>query len=624
MKRANFVATTAAASGVFALGFELPLKPRLAEAAEGAPAIRLQGFVRIAPDETVTIVSPQAEMGQGVATSIPMLVAEELDCDWARVRIESFPTVDKIYNNPAFGTMGTGGSSSVRGWYLPARKVGGQARAMLVAAAAAKFGVPATDLRTQNGVVYHDASSRKATYGELASAAAALTAPTDVTLKTADKFTIIGKPLRRLDLRDKVTGRAGFGIDVVVPGMLFAAIKQSPVFGGGVGRYEESSILKRPGVKKVVNLKSGVAVVADRYWRAKSALDAMAITWQDGANAALDETAIATAIAAGFSETALVAKKVGDPDAALASAAKVGTAEYHVPYLAHAPMEPMNCTASVTADRCEIWAPTQAPGPVVGVAARLTNLAPDKVTVHMTYLGGGFGRRFAMDFVQQAILLSQAAGAPVKVIWSREEDVQHDVYRPRSSTRIKAGLDASGKLVAWQQRIVSPSIANASPNAPNPPTKADSTSVEGSADKRYTIPNFIVDYVPKDFAVPVFFTGVRSGILRTASSSSLCSTRSRMRPAKIRTHFERSSLPTSRACSTCSKSRQRTATGASHCQKGAGAASLCMSHSVRWSLRLPRCLSTPRTICACIACRARSTAVKSSTRIRSRRKCKAP
>jgi isoquinoline 1-oxidoreductase beta subunit len=505
MKRSTFVATSAAAGGALVLGFEFTPSGRLGSIA-GAATTRLAGFVTIAADETVTIVQPQAEMGQGVQTSIPMLVAEELDCDWARVHVESFPTIDKIYNNPAFGIMGTGGSSSVRGFFMPARKVGAQARAMLVAAAAQKFGVAASELRTQNGVVFHDGSSRKATYGELVAAASLLTPPADVTLKTPDKFTLIGKPVKRLDIRDKVTGRATFGIDVVVPGMLYAAIRQSPVFGGTVGQFDETNILKRPGVKKVVNLKNAVAVVADKFWHAKIALDALNITWIDGPNAALDDKKIAEALAAGLNDDAAagVAKQVGDAVAALKTAAKVVSAEYHVPYLAHATMEPMTCTAHVTADSCEIWAPTQGPGPLQQVAARFTNLTPDKIKVHQTYLGGGFGRRFSMDFAIQAIMISQAAGAPVKLIWTREEDIQHDVYRPVSATRIKAGLDAAGNLVAWQQRIASPSISGMNPGF-GPPQKVDSTSVEGSADKRYTIPNFLVDYVRKDFAVPIFY-----------------------------------------------------------------------------------------------------------------------
>jgi isoquinoline 1-oxidoreductase beta subunit len=505
MKRSTFVATSAAAGGALVLGFEFAPSGRVASFADAAPT-RLVGFVTVASDETVTIVQPQAEMGQGVQTSIPMLVAEELDCDWARVRVESFPAIDKIYNNPAFGIMGTGGSSSVRGFFMPARKAGAQARAMLVAAAAQKFGVAASELRTQNGVVHHDASSRKATYGELAGAAATLTPPADVTLKAPDKFTLIGKPIKRLDIHDKVTGRTEFGIDVVVPGMRYAAIRQSPVFGGTVSHYDEAAILKRPGVKKIVNLKNAVAVVADRFWRAKSALDALNIGWSDGPNASLDDAKIAADLKAALDDdaNAAVAKQVGDAAAALKSSAKVISAEYHVPYLAHATMEPMNCTAHVTADSCEIWAPTQFPGPMVQVAQRFTNLTPDKIKIHQTYLGGGFGRRANMDFVIQAIMISQAAGAPVKLIWTREEDIQHDVYRPVSTTRIKAGLDSTGNLVAWQQRIASPSIFGMNPGF-GPPQKIDNSSVEGSADKRYSIPNFLVDYVRKDFAVPVFF-----------------------------------------------------------------------------------------------------------------------
>ena len=502
MKRGTFVATTGAATGALVLGFDVTgsFGSRVSASPE-----RLAGWVSIGADELVTIVAPQSEMGQGVATSIPMLIAEELDCDWSHVRHETFPIVEKAYNNPAFGMMGTGGSSSIRGFYLPARKLGAQARAVLVAAAAQQLAVPAGELRTKAGSVYHDASQRSVSYGKLAALAATLPVPAEVPLKTPDLFTLIGKPVKRLDIRDKVTGRAGFGIDVKVPGMLFAAIRHSPVFGGTVGHYDASKVEHMPGVHKVVNLQTAVGVVADRYWRAKKAVDALQITWNDGAGGALDDAAIERALAAGFDEPADVAKQTGDADKALAGAAKTLTGEYHVPYLAHAPMEPLNCTAHVTATSCEIWAPTQAPTIVQFTAMAVTKLPADKITVHQTFLGGGFGRKFATDFITQSIALSQAAGAPVKLIWSREEDVQHDLYRPVSATRISAGLDAAGNLVAWKQRVVSPSIRDAAPQLFGPPKGADPNSVEGSADKTYTIPNFTVDNVTKAFPVPVWF-----------------------------------------------------------------------------------------------------------------------
>jgi isoquinoline 1-oxidoreductase beta subunit len=501
MKRGTFVAATGA--GALVLGFDVPgsTGSRIASASPE----RLAGWVRIDRDETITIVAPQSEMGQGVATSIPMLVAEELDADWAHVRHETFPEVAKLYNNPAFGMMGTGGSSSIKGFYLPARKVGAQARAVLIAAAAQRLGVPASELRTQTGSVYHDASKRSVTYGKLVELAATLPVPADVTLKSPAQFTTIGKPVKRLDIRDKVTGRAGFGIDIKVPGMRYAAIRHSPVFGGSVGHFDANSISHLPGVIKVVNLKTAVGVVADRYWHAKKAVDALQITWNDGAGAALDDAAISRALTAGFDEPADVAKQLGDADKALAGAAKTITAEYNVPYLAHAPMEPLNCTAHVTETSCEIWAPTQAPTIVQLTATAVTKLPPDKVTVHQTFLGGGFGRKFATDFIVQAIALSGAAKAPVKLIWTREEDVQHDLYRPVSATRISAGIDASGNLIAWKQRVVSPSIRAAAPELFGPAKGADPQSVEGSADKSYAIPNFLVDNVTKTFTVPVWF-----------------------------------------------------------------------------------------------------------------------
>ena len=501
MKRGTFVATTGAATGTLVLGFDFAKGGRLASASPE----RLAGWVKIGSDESITIVAPQSEMGQGVATSIPMLIAEELDCDWARVRQETFPSVGQTYINPAFGIMGTGGSSSVRGFYLPARTIGAKARAVLVSAAAQRLGVPESELRTQGGVVYHDASKRSIPYGQLVALAATLPVPDKVTLKKPESFTLIGKPTKRLDIRDKVTGRAGFGIDVVVPGMLFAAVRHAPAFGGGVAHYDESAVAHMPGVRKVVDLKSAVAVVADRYWHAKKAVDALKITWTAGPDAALDDASIAKTLAAGFAEPADVAKQVGDAAGALKTAAKTVEAEYHVPYLAHAPMEPLNCTAHVTATSCEVWAPTQSPTILMGTAMALTKLPADKITVHQTYLGGGFGRKFAMDFVVQAMLTSQAVGKPVKLIWSREEDIQHDLYRPISTTRISAGLDANNNLIAWNQRIVSPSIRASAPELLGPPKGADPQSVEGSADKKYAIANFTVDYVMKNFPVPVWF-----------------------------------------------------------------------------------------------------------------------
>ncbi|MBV8152053.1 MAG: xanthine dehydrogenase family protein molybdopterin-binding subunit, partial [Candidatus Eremiobacteraeota bacterium] len=482
MKRAEFIRAGAIAGGGLLVAADVVLAGKAALAAGGAAGTP---WVAITPDNVVTIMSPQSEMGQGVMTSIPMLVAEELDCDWSAAKIVQSPT-EAAFNHPFFGTMATGGSTSVRAFFLPARKVGASARAMLVAAAAQQWNVAAADCRTENNYVFHDPSGKKASYGSLAAAAAAIAPPTDVALKPRERWKLLGKPTPRVDARAKSTGKAIFGIDVRVPGMMFAAVRHCPVFGGTVASINEASLAKYKWPHHVVNLKNAVAVVSDRTWRARTAAEALDVKWNPGPAATLNDAQIAAMFRAGLSENGKVAKSAGDPDAALKSAAKVVKAEYRVPYLAHATMEPMNCTASVTADSCEIWAPTQNPGNLPQLAAQITGLPAEKVSVHTTFLGGGFGRRFNFDYPAQAVAVSKAIGKPVQILWSREEDIQHDQYRPASLAALTAGLDANGNLVAWRQRIVQPSIVGQNPGLQMlfnlKPGQADPTSVEGSAE----------------------------------------------------------------------------------------------------------------------------------------------
>jgi len=504
MNRSSFLTASALAGGGLLLDFSLPMTARRAEAATAATPIG--AWIKISPDNIVAIYAPQSEMGQGVMTSLPMLVAEELDADWSRVIVDA-PQVDKAYNNPPFQTMATGGSSAIRGFFMPLRQAGAGARAMLVSAAATQWNVPASELRTEKSMVYHDASKRSASYGSLATAAAAIAPPTKVDLKPREAWTIIGKKIARVDTPAKVQGKAGFGIDVRVPGMVYAAIRHAPMFGSTIASIDATPIKAFKGPHHVLNLKTATVVVSDRYYRAKKAVEALKITYTGG-DATLNSAKIEAALRAGMNDKPVIAASVGDAAGVLASASKVVSAEYHAPYLAHATMEPMNCTASVTKTSCEVWAPSQAPGPLAGLAAKMTGLPPSAIKIHTTFLGGGFGRRFNLDFAAEALQISMMIAKPVKVVWSREEDIQHDTFRPTSLTQLKGAIDASGNLIAWQQRIVTPSLLVSNPQLgfpPPPPDKPDSFSVEGCADKKYAIPNFTVDTVMKNFTVPVFF-----------------------------------------------------------------------------------------------------------------------
>ena len=504
MNRSSFLTASALAGGGLLLDFSLPMTARRAEAATAATPIG--AWIKISPDNIVAIYAPQSEMGQGVMTSLPMLVAEELDADCSRVIVEA-PQVDKAYNNPPFQTMATGGSSAIRGFFMPLRQAGAGARAMLVSAAATQWNVPASELRTEKSMVYHDASKRSASYGSLATAAAAIAPPTKVDLKPREAWTIIGKKIARVDTPAKVQGKAGFGIDVRVPGMVYAAIRHAPMFGSTIASIDATPIKAFKGPHHVLNLKTAAVVVSDRYYRAKKAVEALKITYTGG-DETLNSAKIEAALRAGMNDKPVIAASVGDAAGVLASASKVVSAEYHAPYLAHATMEPMNCTASVTKTSCEVWAPSQAPGPLAGLAAKMTGLPPSAIKIHTTFLGGGFGRRFNLDFAAEALQISMMIAKPVKVVWSREEDIQHDTFRPTSLTQLKGAIDASGNLIAWQQRIVTPSLLVSNPQLgfpPPPPDKPDSFSVEGCADKKYAIPNFTVDTVMKNFTVPVFF-----------------------------------------------------------------------------------------------------------------------
>jgi len=517
LNRREFLKVSAAAGGGLLIGLYLPgCDRRGAESDVGAtgtdsshPAAKVNeasfepnAWIRIGSDDSVTIVVGSSEMGQGVMTSIPMLVAEELDADWDLVRAEFAPAA-KAFTNPIIGQQLTGGSTAIRGFWDICRKAGATGRDMLVAAAAKQWGVEPDTCRTERNTVIHPKSGRKLRYGALADAAAQQPVPQNVFLKEPDEFRIIGKPEPRLDTPLKVNGEAIFGQDVTRPGMLHAAVARCPVFGGKLKSHDDSAAKKVKGVRHVVAIDGGVAVVADTFWAAKKGRDALKIDWDFGPNAKLDDKAIFDQFKQAV-DSGADAHKAGDAESALGKAAKKLEAVFEVPYLAHGCMEPMNCTADVRADGCHVWAPTQAQTKTQQTAKKITGLPVEKIKVHTTFLGGGFGRRSEVDFVADAVQLSKAVGKPVKVIWTREDTTQHDFYRPATYNRLAAGLDENGNLVAWQHKIAGPSImSRVFPNAVK--NGIDSTSVEGAANLPYAVPNLHVTYAMVNPGVPVGF-----------------------------------------------------------------------------------------------------------------------
>src|SRR2546421_4230640 len=501
VSRRDFLETTAAAGAGLVIGLHLPAGGRFAPtpAAPFAP----NAWLRISPDNSVLIVVDRSEMGQGVSTALPMLVAEELDADWTKVKVE-FAPADKAYTNPMFGMQGTGGSTSVRAAYTPLRKAGAAAREMLVAAACQTWGVDRVDCRTERGAVIHTGSNRRLTYGQLAAKAATLAVPENPTLKEPKDWKILGTRVKRLDTPAKVDGSAQFGIDVKVPGMLVAVVARCPTIGGKVASFDPAKAKAVPRVQDVGQISSGLAVIADGYWDAKKGRDALDVKWDDGPNAQVTSASISQQLSEAAAKPSAQARHDGDPDAALAGAASKVDAAYELPLLAHATMEPMNCTAHVREDGVDIWAPTQFQSGAQGLGAKIGGVPPEKVQVHTTYLGGGFGRRFELDFIQEALETSKAAAAPVKVIWSREDDIRNAQYRPVNHHRLQAGLDPNGRPVVWTHRIVAPSImARVFPDTIK--NGLDEEAVEGGVGMPYTIPNVHVDYLLTDTGIPVGF-----------------------------------------------------------------------------------------------------------------------
>ncbi|MES2510352.1 MAG: xanthine dehydrogenase family protein molybdopterin-binding subunit [Pseudomonadota bacterium] len=454
LNRRSFLKTSSTVTGGLMIGVSLGLP--LASQAAGT-LYTPNAWVHIADDNTITLISARSEMGQGVYTSMPMLIAEELNVDIRKIKVAIAPPDGKVYGNALLGgPQLTGGSTSVRDGWEKLRVAGAQVRTMLVSAAAAKWNVDASTLKAENGVVT-GAKGRRATYGSLAEAASKLPVPEKVALKDPKDFTIIGKATRRLDTPSKTNGTAEFGIDVKLPGMVYASLEQCPVIGGTVKSFDGAKAKAMPGVIDVVQIPDGVAVVADTYWHAKKAREALTVVWDEGAGAAISDTAMLAGIRAA-TDKPLMLKPVGDADAVIKGAAKVVKAEYVSPLLAHATMEPMNFTASYSNGKMALVGPTQWQDGAQGAVAKALGMKPEDITVRTTFLGGGFGRRIDLDFIVQAAQISKAVNKPVKLIWSREDDMTHDFYRPMSVHQLAAAVGPDGKPTAMTFRMVSQSV----------------------------------------------------------------------------------------------------------------------------------------------------------------------
>jgi isoquinoline 1-oxidoreductase subunit beta len=501
--RRSFLASVAAVGGALALGFEIPLGPRAGRAS--AAAREITAWIVIEPDDTVIIRVAKSEMGQGSFTALAMLVAEELECDWSKVKAEFAPPHENRKRNRVWGNMSTGASRSISASQNDLRRAGATAREMLIAAAAARWKVAGSECVAANSTITHLPSGRNVTFGTVAADAARIAPSAQVALKDPKDWTLIGTRQNRLEVADKVTGKPIFAIDVRLPNMLYAAILQCPVFKGTVRSVDETKLAGLKGIRQVVKQTDSVAVVADTWWQAKKAAEMLPVTWDVGGNAGVSSGTIREEVRAGLSAAdARVGRSDGDVDRALALAAKRIEADYEVPFLAHATMEPQNCTAHVTAEQAEIWAPTQDGETALAVAADASGLPPGKVVVHKMMLGCGFGRRgIFQDFVRQAVLIAKEVGQPVKLVWTREEDIRHDFYRPVAAARMTGGLDADGTPIAWKIRTAGQSIiAAVSPRVMQ--FGVDRNFLQGLLeDMPYDVPNYRVDFAMRNTHVPV-------------------------------------------------------------------------------------------------------------------------
>ena len=509
--RRDFLKSSAVAGGGLVVAFLIPGAHRLAFAAAAPAASEFtpNAFLRVGNDDSVTVLIAHSEMGQGIWTALPMLIAEELDADWSKIRVEHAPAAP-AYAHTQFGMQMTGGSTSTWSEFDRYRQAGAAARQMLMQAAAARFAVPLEQVRTENGEVI--AGTQRVRYGALADDAGKLKSPDPATLKLKDPsdWKFIGKPTRRLDTPEKITGRAQFGMDVQFPGLHTAVVARGPVFGAKVKSFDDTAARQVPGVRNVVQVPTGVAVVADHYWAAKQGRDALKIDWDLGEGASMDSDAMRAELSRLAATQGMPASKAGDVDAALPKAKKTLAAVYALPYLAHAPMEPLNCSVKVGADACDIWTGTQFQTLDQTLAAKILGLKPEQVHIHTMFLGGGFGRRATptSDFVSEAVHVAKAAGVPVKTVWSREDDIRGGYYRPAYVHDARIGVDANGMPVAWRHGIAGQSILAGSPfEAVLVKNGIDGTSVEGVADSPYVkdIADHRVDLHSPHRVVPVLW-----------------------------------------------------------------------------------------------------------------------
>lgn len=502
--------TSGLATG-FLLAFHLPLRAAVNEPVQPPDAtdgkFAPNAFIRIDATGRTILMMPQVEMGQGTYTSISAVLAEELDADWSKVEVQHAPPNDKLYGNPTFGLQVTGNSNSIRAWWTPLRKAGATARAMLVQAAANQWGVEPASCTAAKGEVVHAATGRKLAYGALALAAQGQTPPKDVAVKDPKDFVIIGQPLKRLDTPDKVNGKAVYGIDAILPGMKFATVAACPVFGGKVGKVDDSAAVKLPGVRKIVVLDDMVAVIGDHMWAAKKGLEALKIEWNEGPNAKITTKDVWDDLRKASEKDGAVAKSDGDIAKALASGDRFEAA-YELPFLAHASMEPINATVHVKPDSCEIWTGTQIMTRVQSEAAKAAGLAVDKVIVNNHLLGGGFGRKLEPDMVVAAVKIAKQVDYPVKVVWTREEDIQHDVYRPVYRDQITASL-VDGKVAGWKYKVAGSAVL-ARWLPPAFQKGIDIDAIDAAVDAPYDFANFHVEYVRAEpLSIPTgFWRGV--------------------------------------------------------------------------------------------------------------------
>ena len=506
LSRRTFVVTSVAAGG-FALGFRWSSSPVMAAAGDGAT---LNAFVQVTADNRVSIVVPGSEIGQGVYTTLPKIVAEEMDADWDRVEVR-LATADPAYGNPSKdGRQATGGSDATRGYYDVLRKSGAAAKDMLVRAAAGRLNVPASELTVDSGVISHTASDKSVTFGDVAEAAALLTPLEEPVLKDRADFKLLGRSVPRKDTPAKVDGSAVYSADMKLPGKLYAALRTSPVYGGEIVSDDRDDILNRPGVVAVTNVEGGMAVIADTFWQAKTAAEALTVEWDFKGMDALNSADMWAEMRTSLDDEArpfFGAK--GDAPATIADASRTFEAEYEVPFLAHACMEPMVSTALVTDTACQLWSPSQQQDLAREGAAELSGLPLENVSLQNTFAGGGFGRKWEVDFDRQAVQVAMAVkGRPVSLIWTREQDIQHDRYRPAYVARIRAALDDDGNLIAMHSRLAGESILQFQDRPRNFP---DPTSVGGAVNASYNIPNTLIDYVEYKPVIPVgFWRGVSS------------------------------------------------------------------------------------------------------------------